>query len=67
MIGASTLAGRLRHLFPADRSVSPIGLQLYTVREQIKRDFNATLQRVAEIGYKEVEFAGYFSHSPREV
>jgi sugar phosphate isomerase/epimerase len=44
-----------------------IGLQLYTVRDQMEKDFVGTLERVAQIGYKEVEFAGYFNHSPEEV
>src|SRR5690242_548449 len=34
------------------------GLQLYTVREQLKVDFEGTLRRVAVLGYGEVEFAG---------
>jgi sugar phosphate isomerase/epimerase len=44
-----------------------IGLQLYTVRDQMEKDFTGTLERVAAIGYKEVEFAGYFNHSPEQV
>ncbi len=44
-----------------------VGLQLYTVRDQMKADFEGTLAHVAEIGYKEVEFAGYFNHSPADV
>jgi len=36
-----------------------IALQLYTVRDETKRDFAGTLQRVAQIGYAGVEFAGY--------
>jgi sugar phosphate isomerase/epimerase len=32
----------------------------------MERDVAATLARVAEIGYGEVEFAGYFGHSPSE-
>lgn len=44
-----------------------IGLQLYTVRDKMKEDFEGTLAHVAQIGYKEVEFAGYFSHSPADV
>jgi len=47
--------------------VDKVGLQLYTVRDQMKADFEGTLARVAEIGYKEVEFAGYFDHSPADV
>ncbi len=33
----------------------PIGLQLWTVRAQLKKNFNATLRQVAQIGYREVE------------
>ncbi len=44
-----------------------VGLQLYTVRDLMKADFEGTLAHVAQIGYKEVEFAGYFNHAPAEV
>jgi sugar phosphate isomerase/epimerase len=47
--------------------ISPIGVQLYSVRDEMQRDMAATLARVAQIGYKEVEFAGYFGRSPEEV
>ncbi len=50
-----------------DRRVSPIGLQLYTVRGMMKTDLAGTIAKVAEVGYKEVEMAGYFDHSPKEV
>ncbi|HEX6132648.1 MAG TPA: sugar phosphate isomerase/epimerase [Longimicrobiales bacterium] len=44
-----------------------IGLQLYTVRSDMQRDVEATLEQVAAIGYREVEFAGYFDRSPSQV
>jgi sugar phosphate isomerase/epimerase len=44
-----------------------IGVQLYTVRDRMEKDFAGTLERVASIGYKEVEFAGYFNHTPSDV
>jgi sugar phosphate isomerase/epimerase len=44
-----------------------IGMQLYTVRNQLEKDFNGTLAKVAAIGYKEVEFAGYFTRTPQQV
>ena len=43
------------------------GIQLYTVRDQMKRDVEGTLRSIAEIGYKEVEFAGYFGSRPKEI
>ena len=36
-----------------------IALELYTVRDETKQDFPATLHRVSQIGYTGVEFAGY--------
>ena len=52
--------------YPA-RRLDKVGLQLYTVRDKMKDDFEGTLARVAEIGYKEVEFAGYFGRTPADV
>jgi len=37
--------------------IRPIALQLYTLREQMARDFEGTLRRVAEMGYAGVETA----------
>jgi sugar phosphate isomerase/epimerase len=37
----------------------PIALQLYTVREEMRRNPEGTLRNVAAIGYAGVEFAGY--------
>lgn len=51
----------------ASHAARRIGLQLYTVRDLLGRDFEGTLARVAEIGFQEVEFAGYFGHSPEQV
>ena len=36
-----------------------IGIQLYTVRRDLARDVEGTLAKVAAIGFKEVEFAGF--------
>lgn len=36
-----------------------IGLQLYTVRDNIEQDLNATLERLSQIGYNSLEAAGY--------
>ena len=47
--------------------IDPIGVQLYTVRTFMEKDFEATITKVAGVGYKELEFAGYFNHSPKEI
>ena len=49
------------------RKIERIGLQLYSVRDLMKADMPGTIARVAAVGYKEVEFAGYFGRTPREV
>jgi sugar phosphate isomerase/epimerase len=49
------------------RKLLRIGMQLYTVRRELEKDFEGTLRKVAALGYKEVEFASYFGHKPAEV
>jgi len=44
-----------------------IGLQLYTVRNLMERDVEGTLAKLAEIGYREMEFAGYFGRDPKQL
>jgi len=48
-------------------TVDDIGLQLFTVGDVLRQDFDGTMKQIAAIGYKQVEFAGYFNKSPQEV
>ena len=43
------------------------GIQLYSLRDISKDDLEGTLKAVADMGYKTVEFAGFFGHSAEEV
>lgn len=45
----------------------PIGLQLYTVREDAGRDLLGTLKKLQTIGYREVETAGFYGKSGKEL
>ncbi len=45
----------------------PIGIQLYTIREDCGKDFRASLKRIADIGYKGVETAGLYNQDPKEL
>jgi len=45
----------------------PISVQLYTLREASKTDFNGVLKRVAAMGYKGVEPAGFYNYAAREL
>lgn len=44
-----------------------IALQLYSVREDMQKDFYGTLRKVKEMGYTGVEFAGLYGHDPVQV
>ncbi len=45
----------------------PIGLQLYSVREDAAKDLPGVLAAVAKMGYAGVEFAGYYGHSAGDI
>jgi len=44
----------------------PIGLELYTLRDQLVRDLPGTLKKVADIGYKEAEIYDLYGKTPTE-
>ncbi len=67
-LAASAVAPRLLSALDARAGhIERIGLQLYTVRDEMQKDVDRTLARVASIGYKEVEFAGYFGRTPKQI
>lgn len=54
------------------KAAMPIGLQLYTLGELMTTDAKGTLQKLAAIGYKELESAGsgkgnYYGYTPKEL
>ena len=51
----------------ANRQLKTIGVQLYTVRRELAKDFEGTIAKIADIGYKELEFFTYQDHSPQDV
>jgi sugar phosphate isomerase/epimerase len=51
----------------AEHRIDRLGLQLYTVRTEMAKDFEGTLAKVAAAGYQEVEFAGYFDQDAKKV
>jgi len=53
--------------FATAERLKRIGVQLYTLRDQMQKSVDATLARVASIGYQEVEFAGYFDKSAAQI
>jgi sugar phosphate isomerase/epimerase len=62
-MGAALMAVRRA----AAASIPRLGAQLYTVRTELEKDFDGTLDKVRAIGFTEVEFAGYFNRTPQQV
>jgi len=60
MAGGAALAAALTGgpLMAKSLKSKPIGIQLYTVRELFAKDPMGTLEQVAAIGYREVEYGG---------
>jgi sugar phosphate isomerase/epimerase len=65
--GAAIAAAGAGRLLAQSNRIERLGMQLYTVRDAMAKDFDGTLARVAALGYKEVEFAGYFDKTPQQV
>ena len=65
VMGAASLPGGLA--FATSKAAPQVGLQLYTLRDMMAVSVPATLKLVAAVGYKEVEFAGYFGHKAAEI
>lgn len=44
-----------------------IGLQLYSVRDEMEKDFFGTIEKVKKMGYDGIEFAGLFGRTAAEI
>jgi sugar phosphate isomerase/epimerase len=51
----------------AEYSPDKFGVQLYVLRTMLARDFDGTLAQVAAIGIKNVEFAGFYGRTAKQV
>ena len=66
-LGAQAAAAGILNNMAFAKTIDKLGVQLYTVRDLMGKDFEGTLAKVAGAGYKEVEFAGYFDKKPQDV
>ncbi len=44
-----------------------VGVQLFSVKNAMAEDFDGTLQKIKDMGYEYVEFAGYFGRTAEEI
>jgi sugar phosphate isomerase/epimerase len=59
------------HLFAARKSKELVGIQLYSIRDDMKKDPLGSLKQIASMGYKHVEHANYvnrkfYGYAPKE-
>lgn len=66
-VGAVALNATSHSKVEAAAKLSKIGVQLYTVRGDMAKDFDGSLKKIAELGFKEVEFAGYYNRTPQQI
>lgn len=45
----------------------PVAVQLYSVRDEMEKDFYGTIQKMKDLGYDGVEFAGLFGEEPEKI
>jgi sugar phosphate isomerase/epimerase len=64
---AALVASEMAWALPPEHKLKAVGLQLYTVRSAMKGDFDGTVTKVAQVGYQQAEFAGYYGHSPKDI
>lgn len=69
--GAALFAAGRASPWPEPRPVTPElpppGIQLYSLRAAMAESVERTLDRVARLGYREVEFAGWFGRSATQI
>jgi sugar phosphate isomerase/epimerase len=65
-MAAAAVAARMPGRLFANPLGKPIGLQLYTLRDQLEKDLLGTVKQVAAIGYKEVELYALYGKTPAE-
>jgi sugar phosphate isomerase/epimerase len=64
LAGALPAAWAIGRAVPAWAVVRiPVALQLYSVRNDCKANFDAALEQVAAMGFEGVEFAGYYNYT----
>ena len=45
----------------------PLGIQLWTVKEEVEKDLEGTMKKLYEIGFREIEFAGFYGKTAADI
>src|SRR5687768_3008495 len=66
--GAGVMAGSFMNRAIANHHEKiPLGIQLWTVKDEAAKDLEGTLRKVYAAGFREIEFAGFYGKTPAEI
>jgi sugar phosphate isomerase/epimerase len=66
--GAGAVAGSfVSRAFASHHENIPLGIQLWTVKDEAAKDLEGTLRKVYAAGFREIEFAGFYDKPAAEV
>jgi sugar phosphate isomerase/epimerase len=66
--GAGAVAGSfMSRAFANHHEKIPLGIQLWTVKDEVEKDLEGTLRKVFAAGFREIEFAGFYGKTAAEI
>jgi sugar phosphate isomerase/epimerase len=65
--GAGVAAGSMIPNAFAAGSKIPLGIQMWTVKAEAEKDLEGTLRKLYALGFREIEFAGYYGKSAADI
>ena len=65
--GAGVAAGTFMNPVWAAGGKVPLGIQLWTVKDEAAKDLEGTLRQVYAAGFREIEFAGFYGKTAAEI
>jgi sugar phosphate isomerase/epimerase len=66
--GAGVAAGSMMSTFSfASTGSIPLGIQLWTVKDEAEKDLEGTMKKLYAIGFREIEFAGFYGKTAAEI
>jgi sugar phosphate isomerase/epimerase len=66
-LAAGSLMGRTAFAAHHAHGPVPLGIQLWTVKDEAAKDLEGTLRQVYAAGFREIEFAGFYGKSAADI
>ena len=67
--GAGVAAGSMvsSFSFAAAQGAIPLGIQLWSVKDEAEKDLEGTMRKLYALGFREIEFAGFYGKTAAEI